>query len=164
MRTMQMKQRQDYPTASAPPQDFYYGPHGVASDEMARTRVETEIASPWLTPPPTVSRFAPDPKTVVQPEYRPTQRMSPASWSFTRPYDQRMARRLNGVHFSMADHRRNYPIYGMAPRNAWRNIDRVDPAPWDSNLVIKSSQPAYAPNPQVPVYDVPMPNRGWVMM
>lgn len=160
-----MPQREDYPDPGVnnPPQEFYYGAHGIANDELNRTKVETEIASPWTVPTPKVNRFAPDPKWTPAPEYRPTQRMSPASWSFTRPYDQRMARRFNGKHFSMADHRRNYPVFGMAPRGAWRNIESSQPAPWDSNMTIKQPQPQYAPNPSVPVYDVPLPNRGWVM-
>lgn len=72
---------------------------------------------------------------------RMTMRKSPASWMMTRPYDQDSngsrvgARRLNGDHFSMADHRRNYEIMGMEPVHRSRNTYRLDPVPWDEELV-----------------------------
>jgi hypothetical protein len=37
----------------------------------------------------------------------------------------------------MADHRREYPILGMAPVNSRRNTYRVEPTPWDINIVDK---------------------------
>ena len=58
-------------------------------------------------------------------------------YSFTRPFDQHAEREFNGSHFSMADHRREYPILGMAPVNSRRNTYRVEPTPWDINIVDK---------------------------
>jgi hypothetical protein len=55
--------------------------------------------------------------------------------SYTRPFDQVVRRRFTGDHFSMADHRRDYPIFQMTPVNQRRNTFRLEPAPWDTNLV-----------------------------
>lgn len=72
---------------------------------------------------------------------RMTMRKSPASWEMERPFDQDAngskvgTRRLNGDHFSMADHRRNYEIMGMEPVHRSRNTYRLDPTPWDEELV-----------------------------
>lgn len=45
------------------------------------------------------------------------------------------ARALNGNHFSMADHKRNYEILGMQPVTSRRNTYRIDPEPWDIDIV-----------------------------
>ncbi len=42
---------------------------------------------------------------------------------------------LTGDHFSMADHRREYDILGMQPVRSSRNTYRVEPTPWDSDVV-----------------------------
>lgn len=79
---------------------------------------------------------------------RPTAKKSPLSYLFTRPWhiprfveeiygddaqDERGALRR---HFSLADHRRLYQIYGMAPRGGvGTNSYRKDPGPWDQDLV-----------------------------
>src|SRR3546814_10876093 len=71
--------------------------------------------------------------------------MSPRSYTFTRPFDSLnrnyanvsigSARQLNGQHFSMADHRREYPILGIKPNHLRRNTYRLDPSPWDADLI-----------------------------
>lgn len=164
MRTKQMPQQESYPDPGLQgPGEWYYGVHGNANDRLARARAETEVAAPIPGIVPTIERFAPDPKSVRQPQYRATQRNSPSTWSFTRPFDQRMARRLNGNHFSMADHRRNYPIYGMEAAQPWRSTVITQPAPWGQNLTVNAQSASYQPNPIIPTPDVGVPNRGWVM-
>lgn len=88
-------------------------------------------------------RAAPDIRRTPPAETRITQQMSPSAYSFTRPFDQELERNFNGQHFSMADHRRNYQIYGMAPVGTRRNTFRQDPAPWDTDIV--DSVPAFDP-------------------
>lgn len=80
-------------------------------------------------------RAAPDPRRTPPVEPRLTQQMSPHRYVFTRPFDQHAARQFNGDHFSMADHRRTYPVMGMAPVGWKRNTYRADPTPWDTNIV-----------------------------
>lgn len=89
-----------------------------------------------------------NPREIPPPETRPTERLSPNTYSFTRPFDQQAkgngARRFNGNHFSMADHRRNYEILGMAPWTAHRNTYRIEPTPWDNDIV--DMPPSYEPD------------------
>lgn len=80
-------------------------------------------------------RWAYNPRLHPEPETRRTQTMSPSSWSFVRPFDTGYARTFNGLHFSMADHRRNYEILGMAPVSSRRNTYRQEPVPWDTDVV-----------------------------
>lgn len=80
-------------------------------------------------------RHADNPRRTPPPEQRITARMSPSNYSFMRPFDQTVAHSFNGMHFSMADHRRNYDTGGMAPAMSRRNTQRLDPAPWDTNIV-----------------------------
>lgn len=70
---------------------------------------------------------------------RPTADMSPSLGLFTRPWHvpRNRAEIEPGavLHFSMAAHRRNYPIYGMQPRGrVGVNTYRAEPKPWDENL------------------------------
>lgn len=122
------------------------------ADDARRHSVEDQVAVGWKElkvspghPNPSTRRFAPNPREIPPPEPRPTTGMSPRTYSFTRPFDQfnrgsgiglvGSARRLNGLHFSMADHRRNYPILGMAPPMSRRNTYRLEPPPWDTDIV-----------------------------
>lgn len=162
MRTEQMAQQETYPDPGDP-RNFYYGVHGVANDRLNRGHAESETSDPLRKSASMPGKFAPDPRWTPAPEYRATQQNSPSSWSFTRPFDQRMARRLNGNHFSMADHRRNYPIYGMEPAQQWRSTVITQPAPWGQNLTVEAPSNSYQPNPIIPTPDVGLPNRGWVM-
>lgn len=155
MRTGRMPIHTMYPDADEPPAEFYNGVHGPARNVIQRHGVEYQKGNEWATPAPTSKRFENDPRWTIHPEARPTARNSPNFYSFTRPYNQRWAARLNGVHFSMADHRRDYPVFGMAPAPSWRNTSRVDPVPWDSNI-------ADTPH-QLPQNDVAMNSQRFVL-
>lgn len=80
-------------------------------------------------------------QNVYQNSERPlTAGKNPNNWSFLRPFMQPTQKgigshNLNGNHFSMAGHRRDYEIYGMAPVRTSRNTFRLDPTPWDQNIV-----------------------------
>lgn len=71
---------------------------------------------------------------------RPSANRSPLGYLFTRPWH--IPRNINDAvgegavnHVSMADHRRTYEIYGMAPRDRMGvNTFRLDPQPWDQGL------------------------------
>lgn len=102
-------------------------------------------------------RRAPDPRWTPPRESRPTQRMSPHTYVFTRPFDQHSARRFNGSHFSMADHRRDYDILGMAPVRQRRNTSYRIPAPWDTDLVDEPVEMDVRPQ-GIPVIDLPPPS------
>lgn len=108
-------------------------------------------------------RMAPRPVPGDVPEPRPTTKMSPHRYVFTRPWDQRMARALNGSHFSMADHRREYPILGMdAPVKIRRNTYRLEPEPWDADLVDMPPDVDPSPNGRIVAVDIPPAgNRSW---
>lgn len=78
---------------------------------------------------------APDPRwTAPQEGLRPTTRQSPSNYRFTRPFDQKVARHLNGLHFSMASMHRSYPINGMQPPRRFRNTWRLEPPPNDMQM------------------------------
>lgn len=63
---------------------------------------------------------------------RPSATMGQNTYLFTRPWERPES---SGLHLSMADHRRKYEIYGMAPRGGIGvNTYRLDPKPWDQNL------------------------------
>lgn len=87
-----------------------------------------------------------DPKMFPQPEIRWTTKLNPSTYLFTRPFGQLnrthgvdpatgTARYLNGMHFSMADHKRKYEILGMQPPSSRRNTYRLEPSPWDIDIV-----------------------------
>lgn len=71
---------------------------------------------------------------------RPSAVRSPLGYLFTRPWH--IPRNIKDAvgeqavdHVSMADHRRVYEIYGMAPRDRKGvNTFRLDPQPWDQGL------------------------------
>lgn len=76
---------------------------------------------------------------------RPTATNSPLNYQFRRPWhfprniaeiDPTLAVEER-MHFSMADHRRVYPIMGMKPQGRIGvNTYRSDPQPWDDELFI----------------------------
>lgn len=113
----------------------YYGP--LDADDKRRHSVEDQDADGWREQK---SRYqmGPDPRWNPPSETRWTEQLSPNNYSFTRPFDQGRkgngARELNGTHFSMADHRREYDILGMQPWGMHRNTYRISPAPWDADL------------------------------
>lgn len=73
---------------------------------------------------------------------RPSATRSPAYRTFQRPWhiprNIKDALGENAVqHFSMADHYRPFPIFGMAPRGRiGTNTYRAQPRPWDENLYV----------------------------
>lgn len=155
--------RTEYPQPQLPPQDFYLGVNGVGRDVIQRHAVESQRGNQYDVAAPNPFRPAPNPRWAQYPEHNNlTARNSPNYYSFTRPYDQNYERRLNGSHFSMADHRRNYPVFGMAPARTWRNTSRVEPAPWDSNIVDTVQGPSYSPGLQIPTYEAPMNSQQYV--
>jgi hypothetical protein len=78
---------------------------------------------------------APHPLWSPPPESRPTQALSPHSYYFERPFDQEIARQLTGAHISLANNRRNYEILIQTPVPHRRNTYRVEPSPWDTDIV-----------------------------
>lgn len=96
-------------------------------------------------------------------EPRPTLRMNPSTYRFTAPgFWAGFAREFNGVHFSMADHRRDYPIMGMQPAPERRNTYRLEPTPWDAAIVDMPPDVSPAPNARTVAPAVaPAGNRSW---
>lgn len=128
--------RFDYrPDPLRAPEEWY---NRNARDENARHSVEDVDADGWTESKGITEgdrRWAPNPRSVPPAESRRTQQMSPSSYFFVRPFDQHAARQFNGHHFSMADHRRDYEILGMSPVRNSRNTYRLEPTPWDIDVV-----------------------------
>lgn len=79
---------------------------------------------------------APHPLWTPPPEPRPSGSLSPHTYVFSRPFDQDVMRMGNrGAHMSLADNRRNYPILVQSPIPNRRNTYRVEPTPWDQDIV-----------------------------
>ncbi len=126
----------DYrPNPADPPENFWLGVHGPGREKIGRHGVEFQDADGMYVDAPRLKPLAPNPRSTPAAEPRLTSRMSPHNYTFTRPFDQHAAREFNGLHFSMADHRRTYPILGMEPVRRRRNTFRAEPAPWDSDVV-----------------------------
>jgi hypothetical protein len=113
---------------------------------------EDKSAGAYPDPAKGGMRWALNPRMTPPPEPRWTTALAPRTWAFFRLFDQfnrthegdpatGSARHLNGMHFSMADHRRNYDpnLLGMAPQRnpgaGTRNTYRLEPAPWDEDVV-----------------------------
>lgn len=80
---------------------------------------------------------------------RPTASMGQNTYMFMRPWD--IPGDSTGEHFSMADHRRAYEIYGMKPQgDVGVNTFRLDPKPWDTNL--HYNPVPTPPDPHIDVY------------
>ncbi len=156
MRTGRLRTRDYRPHPADPPQDFWLGVHGPGREYIARHSLEYLDADGRDAEAPRLKPQTRNPRETVAPEPRPTNRMSPSTWTFTRPFDQHAARQLNGVHFSMADHRRSYAILGMEPVRRRRNTFRAEPAPWDSDLVDMPNDAGYGNLPG-PVRAVEVP-------
>lgn len=146
-----MQTRRDMrPDPSRPPEDHY---NALEAEERGRHNVEhidrmlSEVKSGpgYINPAMGANRWARNPRETPPPENRVTQVMHPVMYFFTRPFDQRFARKFTGIHFSMADHRRTYDVLGMAPAKTRRNTFRLEPAPWDTDLVDMPA-PDVAPN------------------
>lgn len=65
---------------------------------------------------------------------RVTSYESPSNWRFYAMPDGlfRSKRNLNGMHFSMAQMHRSYPILGMEPAHRFRNTYRIEPPSRDA--------------------------------
>ena len=138
-RTMNEPLYQSRPDGGEPPNNYWTG-RGRGHDNKARTNHQEYVRGhEWdSTEPPgynTGKRAAADSRRTPPAESRDTMHFSPHRYVYTRAFDQRMSHSLNGAHFSMADHRRTYPIYGMTPVVSRRNTYRADPAPWDTGIV-----------------------------
>jgi hypothetical protein len=161
-RTNTMQQYDAVPAGNRPPEEFYSSRFGTFPDLRDRHKVEFQDADGYAVAAPTGHRTAPHPASIPPPEPRPTSRLAPRSYIFTRPFDQSPARHFNGWHFSMADHRRTYPILGMQTPGTRRNTYRADPPPWDQNIVDMPDIPSPAAGAPIAVYDIPPSgNRGW---
>jgi hypothetical protein len=159
--------------------DAYY--RKLDADDLNRHRQEVIDADGWdeqkqlpgdSNPGSSVyARWAPNPRATPVPEDRPTMRMSPRTYSFMRPFDQLnraygdvvvgSARRLNGVHFSMADHRREYPILGMRPVQQRRNTYRIEPPPWDADMVDVPENEPTVQSARISSPELPYPSRSF---
>lgn len=135
---------------------FWTGPRGPGTEKILRHGVEYQDGDGMAALPPGRHVIGPDPRWFPPEEPRPTSRLSPHTYVFTRPYDQDIERSFTGDHFSMADHRRVYPVLGMQPPPFKRNTYRADPVPWDVGRV---DMPAPAFNRtaggQVRAFDIP---------
>jgi hypothetical protein len=159
--------REDFrPVPNRPAEEFW---RPIDADDKLRHSVETQDANGWTENKGQLKR-APDPRWNPPAEPRPTTQMAPRSYSFTRPFDQfnrewpdalvGSARTLNGTHFSMADHRRNYAILGMRPPTSRRNTYRLEPTPWDEQVT--DLPPDYQQVPtQIRSVEVPLPSRSF---
>lgn len=114
---------------------------GLMDAETARRESVTEQdANGWTEKKGTRGRGA-DPRWTPPPEPRPSQSLAPRSYSFTRPFDQEIARRLTGAHISLANNTRNYEILIQTPVPHRRNTYRTEPGPWDTDIVDEVPSP-----------------------
>jgi hypothetical protein len=166
MRTQQMPQRDYRPTPLTGAPDLWWrGPGPGREIQQRHNSAEFVDADGWEPTRPVGAlpkRAAPDPRRTPPEEPRPTNRMAPNRWIYTRPFDQHAAHRLNGIHFSMADHRRQYPIMGMQPITTRRNTYRLDPGPWDTDIVDEQPSADYTPNQRIQQVELPTStSRSW---
>lgn len=97
--------------------------------------------------------IAPIPEQVdAKMHIRPSAVRSPLGYMFRRPWHiPRTVHEIFGGdpvdHVSLADHRRAYEIYGMAPRGTLgANTFRKDPRPWDQFLTVQQNE---TPGPEI---------------
>lgn len=153
------------PDPVRPPEEHW---DRIDRDDKQRHSVEFQDADGWTESKgisPSDKRWADNPRRTPPAEPRLTQQMAPTTYRFERPFDQHAARLLNGNHFSMADHRRDFEVTqtGMTPVRSLRNTYRLEPAPWDVDVVDE-------PPVQAPVFarlrgqELPPPTRTWRLM
>lgn len=154
MRTGRMVRRDRMPDPARPPEDFY---GRLDADDRARHSVETQDADGWEEFKGGSGKpAARNPREKPPAEPRPTSRLAPRSYSFTRP-EFGGPRDLTGVHFSMADHRRDYPILGMAPVREHRNTFRIQPTPFDMEMGdVPPNDPTDVPAGRIQAVAVPL--------
>lgn len=131
--------RDFYPDGPKTPEQFY---KSRDADDATRHKVEDQHATGIGENKGIGSerRWAPNPREIPPPETRITEKLSPSFYRFLRPFGHGLGKgstpnNFNGQHFSMADHRRNYEIGGMAPAYSRRNTYRIEPTPWDTDVV-----------------------------
>lgn len=150
------------PDPVRPPEEWY---GRRDADDKQRHSVEDIDANGWTELKgvlPTDKRWADNPRRTPPPENRPTQSLSPRTYSFTRPWDRFSARYLNGNHFSMADHRRDYEIGGMGPVVSRRNTYRMEPVPWDLDVIdLPPINGDPRPEARARSVEIPEPSRSW---
>lgn len=133
---------EERPVPNRPPEEWY---RPQDADKAWRSNVEMIDSRGW---PEQIgadghTRFARNPRENPPLPNRVTSVMSPNTYMFWRGMGHNnhndTPAQLTGVHFSMADHRRDYPVLGMQPQRkpgaGTRNTYRLEPAPWDSNIV-----------------------------
>lgn len=153
--------------------------HGLDDDRDYRYSVEDQDADGWTVPSGLSNgdrRWQDNPRRVPPAEPRPMSRMAPRTYSFMRFFDQfnrthqgdpltGSARTLNGVHFSMADHRRKYEILGMRPAHSRRNTYRLEPQPWDLSVVdMPPTNGPTLPQARVRSLEIPTASRSMRLM
>jgi len=167
MRTQQMVQRDYRPTPLyQAPRDWWLGVGPGREEQQRHNQAETVDADGWQMSRPVggmPKRAVPDIRRTPPAEPRLTNQLAPANYSYTRPFDQHAAHQLNGIHFSMADHRRTYPILGMQPAMTRRNTYRVDPAPYDRDIMDEPAKGAdYTPSQRIQQVELPLnAGRSW---
>lgn len=142
--------RYDRRPDEGPPADYYgktgfEGVPGIDRSEMGGEKAVDSIRQNVNTVLPGDYRWADRPGRCAPASNRLTSDMQPVMYQFERPFDQLnrpygdavygTKRRFTGIHFSMADFRRNYDILTMAPQRQGRNTYRIEPEPWDINQV-----------------------------
>lgn len=117
------------------------------SDFLRRTSVErVSEAQPRIRQERPYVPVYPD-AVQEKPPTRPTATQAPTDSLVTRPWHvPRNAADAIGegarLHFSLADHRRMYPIMLQQPRGGvGNNIFRKAPVPWDANLYVAEEAP-----------------------
>ena len=132
------------------------------ADVNQRESVTEQNAVGWTERKSAPRGVADRPKPSATGEPRSTLSMSPGNYQFERPFDARIARTFDGQHFSMADHRRTYDIYGMAAPSRPRNTYRIEPGPTDRDITDMPTDanysPQYAQAPDVPISAI---ERSW---
>ena len=169
-RTGDIPNRDVRPDARRSPLNFW---RKKDADKAKRHTVESVDADGWEETKefpgydrPSSKRFADNPRLVPSPEPRITSRLAPSSYSFTRPFLTDTAkvgeRQFNGMHFSMADHRREYEVMGMAPARNLRNTYRMEPEPWDNDIVDLPPVTDVSPDARIRSVNIPMDqSRNW---
>lgn len=135
------------------------------ADIARRESVTKEVSTGWAERKGGSGRAAaPRPLGKDTGEPRPTTAMGPNTYYFERPFDAGMARHFTGDHFSMADHRRTYEIYGMEPvAKVGRNTYRIEPGPTDLDITDMPTSTNYVPQYAQAPADVPVSaiERSW---
>lgn len=160
------------PNAIRPPEEHW---RVIDADEARRHSIEDQDADGWTEKKgiqPTDRRWQDDPRRTPPPEPRLTSLLAPRTYSFVRLFDQfnrthgsdpliGSRRRFNGMHFSMADHRRNYEIGGMQPARSGRNTYRLEPPPWDADVVDLPPREPDMPQSRLRSVELPYGTRSW---